>query len=105
MTEVYWTPEAKRCLKAIQAYIAKDSPVAARGMVERILERSRQLEELPLIGRKVPDYRKEKLRELLERPYRIIYQVSANAENVAILSVMHYQRLLPEDPEQLTGGE
>lgn len=37
------------------------------------------------------EYRHEDIRELLERPYRIIYQVTP--ERVTILSVMHYRQL------------
>lgn len=77
MTVVYWTPEAQSRLEDIEAYIAKDSPSAAKDMVGRLLRRARQLEVAPLSGRQVPDYRGEDIRELLERPYRLIYRVTA----------------------------
>ena len=93
MTPVHWTAEARARLEDIEAFIAKDSPKAARAMIERILARTRQLETAPHSGRQVPDYQREDLRELLERPYRIIYRIGA--EHVAILTVMHYRRLLP----------
>jgi toxin ParE1/3/4 len=85
MTPVNWTPEARSRLEDIEAYIAKDSPAAAQEMVQRILGRTRQLEIAPRWGRPVPDYQQEDLRELLERPYRIIYRVGA--ERIAILTV------------------
>jgi toxin ParE1/3/4 len=43
----------------------------------------------------VPEYRDAKIRQLLERPYRIIYRVTG--DEVAILTVMHYRQLLPHD--------
>jgi plasmid stabilization system protein ParE len=103
MTPVNWTPEARSRLEDIEAYIAKDSPAAAQEMVQRILGRTRQLEIAPRSGRPVPDYQQEDLRELLERPYRIIYQVGA--ERIAILTVMHYRRLLPRKAAILKASE
>ncbi|HED15791.1 MAG TPA: hypothetical protein ENI64_03065 [Gammaproteobacteria bacterium] len=44
-------------------------------------------------GRSVPDYPDDDLRELLERPYRIIYRVTE--QQIEILTVMHYRQLLP----------
>jgi toxin ParE1/3/4 len=97
MTTVHWTPEAKTRLRAIEAYIAKDTSASAHAVVQRILARTRQLNTVPFSGRQVPDYRREELRELLERPYRIIYRVTAS--RVEILTLMHYRQLLPDDPD------
>ena len=41
----------------------------------------------------MPEYRREDIRELLERPYRIIYRF--DPERLTILTVMHYRQLLP----------
>jgi len=35
--KLHWTPEARVQLKAIEAYIAQDSPAAARRTVTRLL--------------------------------------------------------------------
>lgn len=45
------------------------------------------------MGRKVPDYDDEYVREIQENPYRIIYYVSDTA--VYILSVMHHKQVIP----------
>ena len=99
MTEVYWTPEARERLEDIEAYIAKDAPSVAKEVVARLLARARQLETAPLSGRQVPDYQREDLRELLERPYRLIYRVTAR--RIEILTVMHYRQLLPRKADAL----
>ena len=96
MTRVVWTPEAISRLDDIEAYIALDSPNNAKEMIARLLARSRQLESAVLSGREVPEYRREDIRELLERPYRIIYRYIP--ERVTILTVMHYRQLLPRKP-------
>lgn len=99
MTATYWTPEAHARLADIEAYIAKDAPLVAKDVVARILARARQLDTAPLSGRQLPDYRREDLRELLERPYRLIYRVTA--ERIEILTVMHYRQLLPRKTSML----
>jgi plasmid stabilization system protein ParE len=99
---VVWTPEAVARLDDIEAYIAQDSPANAKEMVARLLTRTRQLETAALSGREVPEYRREDIRELLERPYRIIYCVAP--DRVTILSVMHYRQLLPRKVRSLEEG-
>lgn len=99
MTRVAWTPEALARLDDIEAYIAKDSPSAAKDVIARLLARSRQLETSPLSGRAVPEYPRDDLRELLERPYRLIYRTTP--ERIEIITVMHYRQLLPRKADGL----
>ncbi len=73
---VYWTQEARDRLREIEAYIAKDSPQGAKQVIDRLLRRSLQLADLPNSGRRVPEYPEADLRELLERPVRIIYRAT-----------------------------
>jgi len=100
--KVYWSHEATRRLRELMAYIAKDSPQAAKQLAAALLKRSRSLAAPPLLGRKVPEYPDSALREVLERPYRLIYQVTELG--IEIVTVMHYRQLLPEDPQQLSGS-
>jgi toxin ParE1/3/4 len=59
-------------LANIYEYIALNSAMYARGMVDKITRRSEQIADQPLSGRKVPEYDAEDIRELIEKPYRII---------------------------------
>jgi addiction module RelE/StbE family toxin len=94
VTTVYWTPEARSRLKEIQDYIiSQDAAKAAKKVVTTLLTRTRQLESVPLSGHKIPDYPDDHIREILQRPYRIIYRVTE--QQVEILTVMHYRQLLP----------
>lgn len=90
---VVWTQEAIARLEDIEAHIALDSDSAAKEMIARLLARTRQLETVPASGREVPEYKREDIRELLERPYRIIYGIAP--ECAANLSVVHYHQVLP----------
>lgn len=94
MKPVYWTPEAKERLTEIYDHlISQDAPKTAKDVVVTLLSRTRQLEIAPLSGHKIPDYPDDDLRELLERPYRIIYRITK--QQIEILTVMHYRQLLP----------
>ncbi|HXS72734.1 MAG TPA: type II toxin-antitoxin system RelE/ParE family toxin [Rhodanobacteraceae bacterium] len=97
--KVVWSAEAAQCLRDIVAYIAQDSPAAARKVAAKLLMRSRQLAEPPLLGRCMSEYPDEDLRELLERPYRLIYRVTS--DGIEIVTLKHYRQRLPRDPKSL----
>jgi addiction module RelE/StbE family toxin len=92
---VHWTNRAKTRLRLIHDHIAKDAPLVASQVVERLLQRSIQIGDLPSSGRAVPEYKREDMREILERPYRIIYRILP--DRIDIITVMHYRQLLPSD--------
>ena len=87
--KVVWTETAVAHLTAIHEHIAQTSPVYARVMVQRIWERAGKLLPFPHAGRVVPEVGSD-VREVLEPPYRIIYQ--PGSERVAILAVIHERR-------------
>ncbi len=93
--KVHWTDRAKTRLKLIHEYIAQDAPLVATQVVERLIRRSQQIVKLPHTGRAVSEYQHEDLREVLERPYRIIYRI--RRDRIDVLTVMHYRQLLPSD--------
>jgi Txe/YoeB family toxin of Txe-Axe toxin-antitoxin module len=57
-------------------------PMYARRMVDRITQRSQQISTQPFSGRKVPEYESEDIRELIEKPYRIIYRLKQDQIDV-----------------------
>jgi len=91
---IHWTQNAIEHLVNIYEYIALNSPTYAKRMVDRITRRSEQIAAQPLSGRKVPEYQTEDIRELIEKPYRIIYRIKA--DQIDVLAVIHGARLLPE---------
>ncbi len=92
---VHWTQNAIEHLVNIYEYIALNSPTYAKRMVDRITRRSERIADLPLSGRKVPEYQSEDIRELIEKPYRIIYRIKA--DQIDVLAVIHGARLLPKE--------
>ena len=95
--EVVWTDTAKQGLRAIYDYIAQSSPEFARRMVDKITSRTQQIATFPLSGRVVPEFNVGQLRELLERPYRIIYHV--RPDKIKVVAVIHMSRRIDD-----TGG-
>ncbi|MBM4142286.1 MAG: type II toxin-antitoxin system RelE/ParE family toxin [Lentisphaerae bacterium] len=87
---VHWTDTAQAHLDAIYAYIAQDSPEYALRMVDRLTRRSQQIAEAPLSGRRVPEYDMDQIREVIERPYRIIYHIKP--DQIDVIAVLHGAR-------------
>mgnify|MGYP001571387599 CR=1 FL=1 len=97
--KVHWTDRAKQRLKLIHDHIAKDAPLVAPSVIERLVRRSMQIGEFPHSGREVSEYQREDMREILERPYRILYRIQR--DRIDVITVMHYRQLLPDDLTQL----
>ena len=95
---VHWTNKALDHLLAIHEYVAQNSETYANRLVDRLTRRSEQLGLFPQSGRMVPEYKRADIREVIERPYRIIYRVKE--DQIDVLSVVHSaQQLPPEVPE------
>lgn len=92
---VRFSDEAKTKLRAIRAHIAKDSPARADAMIDRITRRAEQVVDVPRAGHRVSELARDDIREVLERPYRVIYRIKP--DEIEIVTVMHYRQLLPED--------
>ena len=97
---VIWSAEAQAQLAAIHEHVAQDAPREADALIRRLVDRVIQLETVPHSGRRVPEYPGNDLRELLSRPYRIIYR--RRDEHVEVVTVMHYRQQLPGNPRNLT---
>ena len=86
--DVIWTEEAARDLEDIARYIARDSPGNARRVMKRLRDRGDSLSSLPERGRIVPellDLGLRDWRELIVRPWRIVYRIS---EGTVIVEVV-----------------
>ena len=92
-----WSPRALAELEDIADYIAKDSPLYARMVVRRIIERTGVLPDMPGQGRRVPDYQGPlELREVFAYDWRMIYAVKDG--RVEIVTVFHGARSMENLP-------
>lgn len=92
MTEVIWSPQSLRDLNAIRDYIAQDSPAYADLVVRRLFVAVERLELFPQSGRIVPERDVSWLREVIVRPYRVVYRLRGDAAEV--VTVFRASRLL-----------
>ncbi|HEY3567098.1 MAG TPA: type II toxin-antitoxin system RelE/ParE family toxin [Thermoanaerobaculia bacterium] len=97
--KVHWTDNAISQLIGIYDYIARDSSFYAQRMVDRLTRCSQQISDFPRSGRMVPEYEIPDIREVIEKPYRLIYRVKA--DQIDVIAVVHGARLLPSEPSEL----
>ncbi len=72
MRKLIWTEPALSDLQAIYDFISKDSEYYARIFIGEIIESAEKLTDFPEIGRIVPEYQQEDIREILVQSYRVI---------------------------------
>ena len=90
MAQIRWSLTAEDDLRNIETFIANDSVVYAVNFVDRLIESVEKLSSSPKIGRIVPEFDREDLREILFRDYRVVYLLQGNSANV--LRVVHGSR-------------
>ncbi len=90
MAQVRWSLTAGNDLQDIEDFIARDSVLHAIAFVDRIVESADTLLKNPRIGRVVPEFNREDLREVIFRNYRIVYLLQD--EKVFVLRVVHGSR-------------
>ncbi len=92
MAQIIWTEPALLNLNEIAEYIALDKPNAASQLVQKIFSKTERLEEFPESGRKSPELKKTRYKEIIVDPCRIFYRTEQ--EKVYILYVMRSERKL-----------
>ncbi len=93
---VVWSEPAKTDLQHIFEYIAHDSRHYAKKVTQEILDKTGVLNELPQVGRAVPEVGNDSIRELSLYSYRIIYEIMVS--DISILAIVHKRRIFtPEN--------
>jgi len=92
MVDIRWSIGALEDIESISSYISRDYPKKASEIVKGIIEKIEQLKQFPKLGRKFPDRDDERIREIIFKKYRIVYEI--NEEIVEILAIAHGSRLL-----------
>ena len=92
MVRIIWTERAIRNLKRIFDYIAVDSKIYASHFTKRIVRTSEKLKYFPFMGREVPEFADQQLREVLFQNYRIVYRIACDVKMVEIIAVVHASR-------------
>ena len=84
--EIVWSPLARRRLREIRDYVAKDKPIAAERLAIRIVAEVQALRNFAYIGRTGAD---REIRELVigKTPYIVLYKVRGSV--VTINTIWH----------------
>ena len=61
-----------------------------------LISETNRLQEFPEFGRSVPEYRDDNIREIIFRPYRIVYRIDHERRLCEIARVWHSARVVPE---------
>ena len=93
--KIVFTKPATADLDGLVTFISRDNPRAAEQLGYEIIAKAEKLEEFPLLGRVVPEFKIENIREIIRRPYRIVYRVREDRKLIEILRVWHAARGTP----------
>jgi len=61
-----------------------------------LISETDRLQEFPEFGRIVPEYRNDDIREIIFRPYRIVYRLDHEQKLCQITRVWHSARGIPQ---------
>ena len=85
--KVAWTEPAWDDLEAVAEYIARDSKFYAAALIQEAYDAADSLCNLADRGQSVPEFGDDSIRELLVKPYRLIYKLTD--EHVFIVAFIH----------------
>jgi len=94
VTRLRWSPRSVDDLEAIRGFIARDSSQYADLVIHRIVAAADRLTQFPEIGRIVPEVGEPRLRELIVRPFRVVYRIRPDL--VEVVTVFRSSRQLPQ---------
>jgi toxin ParE1/3/4 len=96
--KLIWSPLSRDDLRDIVRFISRDSRQRAQAFALRLISHVGMLQEQPESGRMVPEHRDPYIREIIYRPYRIVYRVDHERRLVEISRVWHAARGTPDIP-------
>ena len=94
--KLIWSPAARDDLHDIVTFIARDNSDRAMSFSYELISRADRLQMFPEQGRIVPEYEDQNLREIIFRPYRIVYRVNHERNQCEIVRVWHSARGIPD---------
>ncbi len=89
---VVLAPRAIDDLRDIVLYISPDRPEAAHRLGSVLIEKTKMLGVFPQSGRIVPEFGNPMIRELILKPYRIVYRIDEGSGIIGIARFWHGSR-------------
>ena len=94
--KLIWSPAARDDLHDIVIFIARDNSERAMSFGIELIFQVNRLQSSPESDRVVPEYHHQLLREIIFRPYRIVYRVNHERKVCEIARVWHSARGIPQ---------
>ena len=95
MLKVEWTNQALDKIEQISEFISLDSSSAATKWAELIFCKEKVLIDSPKIGRKVPEYNDESIREIIVGNYRLVYRIKEKYISIITVKNCKKKRTIP----------
>ncbi|MFQ5864757.1 MAG: type II toxin-antitoxin system RelE/ParE family toxin [bacterium] len=92
--KLIFSARAKADLAEYVEFISNDKPQAAREWAASIQQSVLKLSDFPQIGRTVPEYADETIREIIKGQYRIVYKIDDKRDTIVIVTIHHSKRPL-----------
>ncbi|BCL36159.1 type II toxin-antitoxin system RelE/ParE family toxin [Nostoc sp. MS1] len=87
--QVILSPKAVGDLETIVRYIALTNPEAARKLGHKLIQKANELSQFPFKNQKVTEFDDANIRQLILKPYRIIYRVEEDKKQISIARFWH----------------
>ncbi len=92
--KIFFSSQAKSDLVDIVEFIAEDNLPAAKKWVVSVKSYINRLENFPQLGRVVPEFSDESIREIIKGKYRIVYKIDEKNKVIIILTIHHSKQKL-----------
>ncbi|WP_269539732.1 type II toxin-antitoxin system RelE/ParE family toxin [Cerasicoccus fimbriatus] len=96
--KVIVAPSARQDLSLIIEYIAQRDPAAAERIGLSIISTIKRIGEFPRIGRIVPEFGWDTIREIVFKNYRLIYRIKDEEMKIEVVRIWHAKRGHPLIP-------
>ena len=83
------SPKAVGDLETIVRYIALNNPEAARKVGQNLLNKTKELSQFPFKGQKVPEFNSSDIRQVILKPYRIVYRIEEDKKRISVARFWH----------------
>jgi toxin ParE1/3/4 len=94
--QVVLSPSARAGLRDIVRYISLDAPDRALRFGRFLVSHTKRLAQFPELGRVVPEFHDNLVREIIVRSYRVVYRLNHSARLVEVIRFWHAARGTPE---------
>jgi len=92
--KIVFSARAQSDLAEFVKFIACDKPQAARKWAVNIRQSVLKLTDFPKMGRTVPEYGDETIREIIQGSYRIVYKIDDKSDTIVIATIHHAKSTL-----------